>query len=360
VVDTKLDVGMDIWGQDPATAWEAGMSRLLFSVVASLVAVVSLAGSSAQAQNWPDTLFTEKSFDFGPVPRGGVVRHPFVLTNRLAVPISIVNLRVSCGCTSGTASASLVQPGQTAIIEAQMDTRNFMGPKSTTLFVAVVAGNQQTEVGLGVSSLILTDVVLNPGSFDFGMVARGQTPAQVLSIERIGKPDWRITKLVSASKALTATLAETKRTGAEVGYQLTVALRPDAPAGVIRDEIRLMTNNSETASIPLLINGQVRGNLSASPSLVTIGSLAASSPALQGKVIVRASKPFKVTRIDGQGDGFTLAAADATAKPLHVVTLTYNPKVGTSRGDLHKTFRIVTDLAGEPPLDVAATVHVDP
>ena len=337
------------------------MSRLLFAVVVGLIGCGSLVeASGAEAQNWPDTLFAEKSFDFGAVPRGGIVRHPFVLSNRLNVPISIVNLRVSCGCTSGTSSASLVQPGQTAIIEAQMDTRNFVGRKSTTLFVSVVAGNQQIEIGLGVSSLILSDVVLNPGSVDLGMVNRGQTPSQVLTIDRIGKPDWRITKLVSGSKALTASLAETKRVNGEVGYQLTVALRPDAPAGLLRDEIRLMTNDSETASIPVLIHGQIKGDLSAAPSLVTIGSLAASSPAMQGKVIVRASKPFKVVRIDGQGDGFTLNAADAMAKPLHVVTMTYNPKTGTSRGDLHKTFRIVTDIAGEPPVEVAATVHVEP
>ena len=57
----------------------------------------------------------------------------------------------------------MVQPGKTAIIEAQMDTRNFVGRKSTTLFVSVMAGNQESEIGLGVSSLILSDVVLNPG-----------------------------------------------------------------------------------------------------------------------------------------------------------------------------------------------------
>ena len=337
------------------------MSRILMAVVA-MGAVLGLAGRSdaAAQQNWLDTLFAEKSFDFGPVPRGGVVRHPFVLTNRLNVPISITNLRVSCGCTSGTASATLVQPGQTAIVEAQMDTRNFVGRKSTTLFVAVMAGNQQAEVGLGVSSLILSDVVLNPGVVDFGMVGRGQAPEQVLTIDRVGKPEWRINKLVSGSKALTATLAETRRAGGEVGYRLAVAVRPDAPAGVIRDEIRLMTNDPETPSIPVPINGAIKGDLSASPSMVAIGSLASSSPAMQGKVIVRASKPFRIARIDGQGDGFKLAAPEAEAKPLHVVTLTYNPKEGTTRGDLHKTFRIVTDLPGEPPLDVAATVHVEP
>ena len=336
------------------------MSRLLLSVVAGMLALATWNPGEAQAQGWVDSLFAEKSFDFGPVPRGGIVRHPFVLSNRLNVPISIVNLRVSCGCTSGTSSASLVQPGQTAVVEAQMDTRNFVGRKSTTLFVTVVAGNQQAEIGLGVSSLILSDVVLNPGSLDFGLVSRGRTPQQVLTIDRVGKPDWRIMKMVSASKAITAILTETKRNGAEVGYRLTVGLSPDAPSGFLRDEIRLMTNDSETASIPIRIDGQIRGDLTATPSLLTLTPLAASGSPVQGKFIVRSSQPFTISRIDGQGDGFTLATADSTAKPLQVVTLTYNPKAGTTRGDLHKTFRIVTSLEGEALVDVQATIHVEP
>ena len=241
-----------------------------------------------------------------------------------------------------------------------MDTRNFVGRKSTTLFVSVVAGNQQAEIGLGVSSLILSDVVLNPGSLDFGVVSRGQAPTQVLTIDRVGKPDWRVIKMVSASKSLTASLAETRRNGNDVGYQLTVGLRPDAPAGFLRDEIRLMTNDSETASIPIRIDGQIKGDLTATPSLITLAPLVASGAPVQGKFIVRSSKPFAITRIDGQGDGFSLAATDATPKPLHVVNLSYDPRAGTTRGDLHKTFRITTSLAGEAPVDVQATVHVEP
>ncbi len=66
------------------------------------------------------------------VPRGVKVKHDFVLVNRLAEPITIVSLRPSCGCTSGRASASMIAVGQTAMIEAEMDTRNFVGPKSTS------------------------------------------------------------------------------------------------------------------------------------------------------------------------------------------------------------------------------------
>lgn len=333
------------------------MSRLSMGVVAVLLAVGGSA--KAESQNWPDTLFSERSHDFGPVPRGGVVRHPFVLANRLSVPITILNLRVSCGCTSGTAGASVVAPGQSTTIEAQMDTRNFVGRKSTTLFVSVLAGNQESEVGLGVSSLILSDVVLNPGLVDFGLVNRGQAPSQVITIDRIGKPDWKIVKLTSGSKAINATLQETRRQDGAVGYQLTVALKPEAAAGVIRDEIRLVTNDPETPSIPVPIGAQVRGDLSITPASLALGNLTAASVG-QGKYVIKASKPFAIAKIDGNGDGFTLKAGDAAKKPLHVLTLSFDPADSKARGDLSKTFRITTDLPGEAPLDVAASLHINP
>jgi hypothetical protein len=323
-----------------------------------LVGLLAMSGT-AQAQNWPDTLFSERSFDFGPVPRGGVVRHPFVLTNRLNVPITILNLRVSCGCTSGTASASVVQPGQQAIVEAQMDTRNFVGRKSTTLFVSVMAGNKESEIGLGVSSMILSDVVLNPGVVDFGQVSRGQSPSQAIAIDRIGKPDWKILKLTSACKAINASLQETQRQNGAVSYVLTVALKADAPAGVIRDEIRLFTNDPETPSIPVPIGAQIRGELSATPTNLALGNVTSAS-GVQGKFIVRASKPFGISKVEGTGEGFYLQEADLNRKPLHVLTLTYNPAEGTTKGDVTKTFKITTDLPGEPPIDVTATLHVEP
>jgi hypothetical protein len=333
------------------------MSRLTLLVMAGVLA--GSAAAAAPGQNWQDTLFSERSFDFGSVPRGGVVRHPFVLTNRLNVPISILNLRVSCGCTSGTASVNVVNPGQTAIIEAQMDTRNFVGRKSTTLFVSVLAGNQETEIGLGVSSMILSDVVLNPGVVEFGLVNRGQTPSQVVAIDRIGKPEWKVVKLISGSKAINGSLQETQRVNGSVSYVLTVSLKADAPAGVIRDEIRLVTNDPETPSIPVPIQAQIRGELTASPSSLTLGNVASASNA-QGKFVVRASKPFAISRVEGTGEGFYLQDTDTNRKALHVLTLTYNPAEGTTRGDLTRTFRITSDLPGEPPIDVTATLHVNP
>lgn len=187
----------------------------------------------------------------------------------------------------------------------------------------------------------------------------GQTPSQTLSIDRIGKPDWRIVKLTSASKALNASLQETQRVNGTVGYQLTVSLKPDAPSGILRDEIRLVTNDPETPSIPVPIGGQIRGELSATPVSLALGSVN-SAAAVQGKFVVRANKPFAIAKVEGNGDGFTLQAPDATRKPLQILTMTYNPAEGSTRGDLSRTFRVTTDLPGEAPLDVSATLHVEP
>ncbi len=314
-------------------------------------------------EGWAEALFTEHGHDFGPVPRGAKVRHGFVLTNRYAETISILDVRASCGCTSGRASASVVPPGGSAVIEAEMDTRNFVGPKATTLTVTMVTANgRHGEARLAVSSNILSDIVLNPGSIDFGAVARGQTARQVLTIDRYGAPAWTIERMIATShlsQYIDASLVETLRTPQAVGYQLTVSLKPDAPAGPIREEIRIVTNDRESPVVPVLVTAMVRGALTASPSLLAMGRVS-SAQGVQGRFLIRGTKPFAIKSIEGEGDGFQVASTDPSRKALHIVTVSYKPELGTTRGDLRRTFRVVTDLPGEPALELNATLHVDP
>ena len=167
-----------------------------------------------------------------------------------------------------------------------MDTRNFLGLKSTILYVTLVtASGREAEVRLGVTSNILADIVLNPGAVDFGTVMKGETASQTLTIDRIGTPGWRFERMVSASRVLTAQLTETRRDAkGSVSYTLNVGIKPDAPAGPVRDEIRLMSNDREAASMPIMVTGYIRGNLTAAPSILTMGEVA-STAGKQGRYI---------------------------------------------------------------------------
>lgn len=336
------------------------MRRLLVTSAVLGAIFVGLAPATSRAADWADALFTEHEHDFGTVPRGAKVHHTFVLQNRTQEPLSVLNVRASCGCTTGQASTSLIQPGQSANVVAEMDTRNFVGRKETTLFVSLItAGGREGEARLGVASTILSDVVLNPGSIDFGTVTRGQTPNLILTVDRMGAPQWRAVRMVSACRSISANLVETARNERTVSYQLHVSLKPDAPTGVIRDEIRILTNDPETASIPIPLTATIRGDLSASPSPLVLGRV--NSPTgTQGRVVVRASKPFVIQAIEGANDGFSMSEPDGSRRTVHVVTVTYKPEEGKARGDIHKTFRIVTDLPGESPLELTAVLHIEP
>jgi hypothetical protein len=336
------------------------VARQACRVVLVGVALVSGTARDASAAGWADGLFSEQGHDFGPVARGAKVHHPFVLTNRLEEPVTILNLRASCGCTTGKPSQTTIPPGQRAVIEAEMDTRNFTGKKATTLFVTLVtAGGQEAEVRLAISSTILSDIVLNPGTIDFGSVTKGQATQKVLTIDRVGAPQWRVERMLSACRAIDASMVETARNSSTVSYALTVTLKPDAPAGVLRDEIRVVTNDPESPGIPIQVTGLIRGDLTATPSLLSLGRVS-STDGIRGKLLVRSSKPFRIVSVEGAGDGFTVTADDSAATPLHLLTVGYRPEEGTNRGDLRKTFRVLTDLPSEPPLEVTATLHVDP
>jgi hypothetical protein len=336
------------------------MARPWMNAILGCWLVIAIGTASARADAWTDALFPENRHDFGMVPRGVKVKHDFLMVNRLSEPITIVNLRPSCGCTSGRAQSSSVAPGQSTVIEVEMDTRNFVGPKATVMFVTLVtASGREAEARLAVSSFILSDIVLNPGAIDFGTVKRGQPATQVMTIDRIKRPDWRFTRMVSATKSLNAQLVETGRKEGSVSYTLSVSVKPDAPAGFLRDELRLISNDPEAPSIPVMVYGVIRGDLTVAPSVLSLGRVHSSAGA-QGRFVVRSSRPFAIRSIEGAGDGFMASSPDGTRQPTHVVTVAYKPEEGTTSGDIRRVFRVHTDLPDEPSLDLTATLHVVP
>ena len=88
------------------------------------------------AGSWADAMFQERSADFGSVPRGPTLAHPFRLTNNTGRPVHISSVRVSCGCVSASAQDTVLAPGQSTAIQAYMDTRRFLGSKGVTIYVS--------------------------------------------------------------------------------------------------------------------------------------------------------------------------------------------------------------------------------
>src|SRR5712692_4065264 len=121
---------------------------------------------------WAESMFEERSKDFGIVPRGPVLVHAFRLTNNTSSPVHISGVRVSCGCVSAGALDTSLAPGQSTAIQAYMDTRRFFGSKAVTIYVSFDQPHWE-EVRLWVQANSRDDLLLTPQTFALGQAKRG-------------------------------------------------------------------------------------------------------------------------------------------------------------------------------------------
>src|SRR5947208_1633735 len=195
----------------------------------SLVFVAGLcAAGPTAAASWADQMFQELSKDFGSVPRGPTLQHSFSLRNNTGSVVQIANVRVSCSCTTAYAVKTILQPGEETTIAASMDTTRFTGVKTVTLYVTFDQPHGD-EVRLWVRANARDDVSVSPDTIAFGQVPRGQSPSATARITFLGNGLTQVVGVQSESNYVQASVRELQRQGAEVLYELTARLRPDAP-----------------------------------------------------------------------------------------------------------------------------------
>lgn len=324
--------------------------RQTLALVAGLCLAVPVGAAS-----WADAMFKELSKDFGAVPRGPTLSHPFHLVNNTGQRVVIAGCRVSCGCVTATPAKQVLAPGEETAILTTMDTRKFSGVKSVTIYVSI-AEPRSEEVRLWVQANARDDVAVNPDSLAFGQIKRGTSPTASCNISFYGHGQWRITKVASDSNYVQPALKEIRREGNEVSYQLTARLRPDAPVGKWYSDIWLTTNNNATARIRVPLTVEIQSNLTISPAAVNLGPVKIGAQ-VERKVIVRGVKPFKITGIKGTDESLKVSAATEDSKPVHVLTVQYKP---ATAGNLNRTIHVLTDLEDEGEIEFQATAQAAP
>jgi hypothetical protein len=315
--------------------------------------VLALGTAVAPAQQpWAEKMFTEgTTHDFGGVPRGAQLEHKFKITNIYAVRMEITLVKSGCGCVSATPAKRVLEPRESTDIEVKMDARRFTGPK--TVGITVTVGPEFiSSAQLKVSANSRADVVFNPGEVNFGTVVRGQAVSQAIDVEYAGGLDWKVTEVVAKDLPLDVTFKEMyRRPGLQVGYQVRVALKPNAPVGLFKENIFLKTNDPASPLVPVLVEGVVQSALSVSPPTLSLGVVKAGE-ALTRRVVVRGNQPFRVLAIEGTGDGVTQEGPPAPA-PAVVQIITFKCQFNQP-GDFKRELKIKTDLQDQP---VAVTVE---
>lgn len=321
----------------------------------SLAMVVGLAMTGPAFASWADAMFENLSRDFGSVPRGPLLVHPFRLTNNTGIPVSISNVRVSCGCVTAWALQTEVAPGQSTAIMAQMDTRRFQRDKTVTIYVQFNRPSFE-EVRLWVQANSRDDVTVTPDSLAFGQVKKGSSSAARVTISFMGSDPWRITGVSSESNYVAAALRALPGNPMEVNYLLTARLRADTPVGKWYTDIWLQTNNPATPRVRVPLTVEVQSALSLSPQAVIMGQVPAGA-VTERKVILRGAQPFRILRVQGVDGQWIVRDSTIHSKPVHVLTITLK---APRPGQLNRTVKIITDLKEDNEIEFQARALVVP
>lgn len=106
-------------------------------------------------ENFPDdtTVDGEFVYNFGEVMQGETIKVRFEIKNTGKVPLKIFEAKPSCGCTLADYSKEAIQPGKTAWVDAEVDTKELSGEIFKK--ITVLANTQPTDIPLVITGKVL-------------------------------------------------------------------------------------------------------------------------------------------------------------------------------------------------------------
>jgi hypothetical protein len=319
---------------------------------ACFVLLALSSAARAQAAAWADKMFgADLAHDFGTVARGAQLKYTFKMTNIWKEPLQITDMKISCGCLKADPSTKVLQPGESGTLQIHMDAKQFSGPKAIKIYVTVGPKFVSTAT-LTVTANSRGDVTFSPSELDFALVNRGQTATKTIDVEYTGNmAEWRVTEIVKNASAPFELKVETL--APKKGYRISATMKPEPPAGAFKQEVILKTNDPANPILTFNIVGNVQAGLAVSPNPIAVRDLKVGE-AQTKKVFVRGPRPFRVTAVDGQGDGVKV---DIPNREDATLVLTVHIQA-TKAGDLRRQLMIRTDLDKElTPLVIEATIE---
>ena len=293
----------------------------LIAAVAVTISVATCSVADAQT-GWPDNAFAVKTHDFGTVAVAAKTEFRFPVYNPYTQPLHIQTVRRSCGCTTPIIETEYIEPGKTGSILARFNTGTFRGEKGATLTV-VVDKPFYSEVRLRVDGYIRSDMVFHPGAIEFGTVNQGEAASKTTRVLYAGRSNWEIADVRSNVPWLVPSKKLISRSAGRADYELTVAVREDAPTGPFENEIVVITNDTKRPEVPFGVSGTIESPLSISPQAIALNSLKPGQK-VQKQLVVKAATPFTIQSITCVGWDITFPAA-TVAKTVHILPVTFMP-----------------------------------
>ena len=350
------------------------MTRICCIFIVFAILVLPVSGKEQEPMaDWTQHVIPdiERTFDFKTVAKGTVPVHRFVLKNPFLEPIRIKTILSSCTCTTidfDLAEHSLLKTYEEAVIPVRLRGDMFEGQRNSTITVIMDEPNH-AEIQFHVRGEIRTDLDISPKNIiDFGNTELGKEQSRALTVTYRGSnTQWRIVDTQCENEFIRTSdiITDSTRIG-EKTFRLNVILAPSAPNGTLNTTLLLMSNDSESRrEIPIPLRATVGTVITVTPPALFLGILSPGEASPPKGVILRGSRPFRITKIECDHPAIDIPLpvnANDPPKIVHSVPVVYrNPIEGKGtpqEGVMRATVQVTTDIPGlAPSFHVTANVR---
>lgn len=112
-----LSLGLVACQEEAATSSNESETAASATPAASVAPAAEAA--PADAAGFTTAAWDSKVHDFGTIPQGVPVTHTFKVTNTGSEPLTITNVKASCGCTATEYTREAIPPGGEGIVQAR-------------------------------------------------------------------------------------------------------------------------------------------------------------------------------------------------------------------------------------------------
>jgi hypothetical protein len=205
-----------------------------------------------------------------------------------------------------------------------------------------------------VQTVCRDDLMYAPDTLALGAVRKGETAKATTKVTFTSDPNWKVTDSSSTGAYVKVEHKLDSRNGNTVTYEITATLDKDCPAGNWTSDVYLKTSNPAVASLRIPVTVNVTAPVAANPEAVQFGDLSLGNPS-EKRVVLQSGKPFKILEVKGADEQLNVKVESQDAKPVHVITLSANPKL---LGGFSRTVEIVTDNKEQPKIVIPVVAKV--
>jgi hypothetical protein len=206
----------------------------------------------------PHIYVPQENVEFQPVIDGEEVRHDFVVLNKGASPLDLIQVKPDCGCTT-VSFPRQIPPGGEGKIVIKLDTKGYSGEHITKTIAVRTNDKQKPEFNLVISGEVKPFADITPAEAKLtGNV--GQKIKQTVTIAPTSENRFKILE-VRAEKGdnIRYNLKEMSQSDG-IKYQLTV-YNVKKEKGWYIDNIYLKTTSSRSPVLKIRVLGFIRNAL---------------------------------------------------------------------------------------------------